>query len=324
MANERTNNIKLGIFVLSGVAVLVLGLYLLGLKGDLFSRTIDVSARFGEVNGLREGNNVRYAGIDVGTVKAITIVSDTEVVVDMMVRRDAAAHIRLNAVASIASDGLMGNKLVSIEPLTGTSGPLIDGSVLNTSPGLDTDAMLRVLGTSNDNLVAITGDLRELTRKLNTEKGPVSLFTDTSIAKDMRAVVAELHSTAANASEITGRVNSLVQELQAGKGAFGLLLSDPTSEQQVRDLLGTLSSVSDTLQNVSGHISRFSQGLETPGGLGHTLTRDTSVARDLKRAVANMDSSAATLNEDLHALQRNWFFRKFFKEKKREEEKKKR
>ncbi|MBL0044396.1 MAG: MCE family protein [Flavobacteriales bacterium] len=69
---------------------------------------------------------------DVGTVKAITIVSDTEVVVDMMVRRDAAAHIRLNAVASIASDGLMGNKLVSIEPLTGTSGPLIDGSVLNT------------------------------------------------------------------------------------------------------------------------------------------------------------------------------------------------
>ncbi|MBL0044397.1 MAG: hypothetical protein IPP33_08380 [Flavobacteriales bacterium] len=70
-----------------------------------------------------------------------------------------------------------------------------------------------------------------------------------------------------------------MQELQAGKGAFGLLLSDPTSEQQVRDILGTLSSVSDTLQIVSGHISRFSQGLETPGGLGHTLTRDTSVAR---------------------------------------------
>ena len=72
MAAERVNNLKLGIFVLAGTVVLVLSLYLLGLKRDLFSRTMDVSARFDEVSGLRTGNNVRYAGIDVGTVEAIT------------------------------------------------------------------------------------------------------------------------------------------------------------------------------------------------------------------------------------------------------------
>jgi sporulation protein YlmC with PRC-barrel domain len=99
MANESTNTLKLGIFVLAGTAVLVLGLYLLGAKRDLFSRTLDVSAEFKQVNGLRVGNNVRYAGIDVGTVQDITIMSDTLVVVQMMIRRDDAAHIRTDAVA---------------------------------------------------------------------------------------------------------------------------------------------------------------------------------------------------------------------------------
>jgi hypothetical protein len=96
------------------------------------------------------------------------------------------------------------------------------------------------------------------------------------------------------------------------------LVSDPAAEQQVRNLLGTLASVSDSLSRVSGDISKFSQGLNAPGGLGHTLTRDTAVVADVKRVVANLDTSSATLSEDLRALQRNWFFRRYFREKGRD------
>lgn len=321
MAAERVNNLKLGIFVLAGTVVLVLSLYLLGLKRDLFSRTMDVSARFDEVSGLRTGNNVRYAGIDVGTVEAITIVNDTEVVVDMLIRLDAATHIRTNAMARIASDGLMGNQLVSIEPGDGSGPPLVDGTVLRSIKGLDTDAMLRTLNSSNDNLVTITNDLRELTHRMNTEKGPLSLLSDTSVAGDVRTALHEMVDAAGNAREITARVNELVRDLQAGKGALGALVSDPAAEQQVRELLGTLVSVSDSLSRVSGDISRFSQGLSAPGGLGHTLTRDTAVVADVKRVVANLDTSSATLSEDLRALQRNWFFRRYFREKEKRQEK---
>lgn len=321
MAAERVNNLKLGIFVLAGTAVLVLSLYLLGLKRDLFSRTMDVCARFDKVSGLRTGNNVRYAGIDVGTVEAITIVNDTEVVVDMLIRLDAATHIRTSAMARIASDGLMGNQLVSIEPGDGPGSPLVDGTVLRSIKGLDTDAMLRTLNSSNDNLVTITNDLRELTHRMNTEKGPLSLLSDTSVAGDVRAALNGMVDAAANAREITARVNGLVRDLQAGKGALGALVSDPAAEQQVRNLLGTLASVSDSLSRVSGDISKFSQGLNAPGGLGHTLTRDTAVVADVKRVVANLDTSSATLSEDLRALQRNWFFRRYFREKEKRQEK---
>lgn len=317
MANESTNTLKLGIFVLMGTAVLVLGLYLLGAKRDLFSRTVDISAEFKQVNGLRVGNNVRYAGIDVGTVVEITIMSDTLVVVDMMIRRKDAVHIRTDAVAEIASDGLMGNKLVNIVPGEGSGGPLEDGTVLASAPGLDTDAMLRTLGTSNENLMAITNDLRELAGRLNSEKGLLTFLTDTVLVADVRTVVADVRGAAANANEITQRTNALVKDLQAGKGALGALVSDPAAEEQVRRMLANLQHVSDSLMAVTRELGRFAGGLTTKGGLGHTLTRDTAVVADVKRTIANLDTSAATLSEDLRALQRNWFFRKYFKEKER-------
>ncbi|MBK7271571.1 MAG: MCE family protein [Flavobacteriales bacterium] len=321
MANERTNTFKLGIFVLAGTAVLVLALYLLGSKRNLFNRTLDVTAEFKDVNGLRAGSNVRYAGIDVGTVVDIMIMSDTQVVVEIILRRDMAEHIRMNAIATVASDGLMGNKLLNIVPGEGDAGPLTDGAVLATSAGVDTDAMLRTLGTSNDNIVAITGDLRALASRLNSEEGVLTLLTDTLLVKDVRSVVIDVRGAAANANEITQRANALVRELQAGKGALGALISDPAAEQQVRQLLGNLQHVSDSLVLVSHQLAHFAGGLNKEGGLGHTLTGDTAVATDVKRVIANLDTSAATLSEDLRALQRNWFFRKYFKEKKKEEEK---
>jgi len=318
MANERTNTFKLGLFVLAGTAVLVLALYLLGSKRNLFNRTLDVSAEFKDVNGLRAGSNVRYAGIDVGTVVDIMIVSDTQVVVELMIRRDMAEHIRTNAIAMVASDGLMGNKLMNIVPGEGDGGPLTDDVVLATSAGVDTDAMLHTLGTSNENLVAITGDLRELASRLNSEQGVLTMLTDTLLVKDVRSVVRDIRGAATNANEITQRANALVRDLQAGKGALGVLIGDPAAEQQVRLVLGDLQHLSDSLVLVSHQLARFAEGLNKEGGLGHTLTGDTAVATSVERVIANLDTSAATLSEDLRALQRNWFFRKYFKEKAKE------
>lgn len=317
MEEEKGNTVKLGLFVLAGTIVLLLGLYVLGSKRDLFSRTIAITAHFGQVSGLRVGNNVRYAGIDVGTVESITILSDTDVVVGMKVKIDAAEHIRTNAVVSIASDGLMGNQLVKIEPGVGKADLLSDGAVLRSTVAVDTDAMLRTLDASGNNLVAITTDLRELVRRINSETGLVALFTDTTLVKNIRVTVEQVRGAAAHANELTGRTNAVIRDLEAGKGALGVLVGDPAAEQQVRTVLENLQHVSDSLALVSVELARFSSGLNSEGGLVHTLTRDTAVVSDMKRMIANLDTSAATLSEDLRALQHNWFFRKYFKQKAR-------
>ena len=114
MAKETSKNIRLGIFVLAGTAFLIVALYFIGNKQNLFGSTFKISAQFNNVNGLMIGNNVRFSGIDVGTVESVEIINDSMVNVVMIIEKDVQKFIRKNAVASVGTDGLMGNKLVNI------------------------------------------------------------------------------------------------------------------------------------------------------------------------------------------------------------------
>jgi phospholipid/cholesterol/gamma-HCH transport system substrate-binding protein len=85
--------------------------------------------------------------------------------------------------------------------------------------------------------------------------------------------------------------------------------------------LENLQHVSDSLEIAMSNFSRFSGALNTSGGLAHTLVVDTAVARDVRGTLTRLDTSAVLLNEDLRALQRNWLFRRYFKEQAKEQEK---
>lgn len=314
MATKKGDNVRLGVFVLAGSALLIVGLYMLGAKQDLFQRTVGVSTTFQHAGGLRPGNNVRYAGINVGTVKDVRIINDSSVLVTMAIREKEALFIRDNAVASLGSDGLMGNKLVNIGPGGGEGNPITDGAELASSVPLDTDQMMRTLDRTNLNMAAITDDLRELSARINSPGGLLHILSDTLLADDVRTSLADLQRSVAHVRNATANVDAMLADVNAGKGVLGMLVSDPAAEQQVRDWLTTMQQLADSLSNASAEVDRFAKGLNTPGGLAHTLTQDTAVAGDVRRTVSQLERSSVTLEEDLKALQSNWFFRKYFKE----------
>ena len=318
MAEENSQRIKLGLFVLGGTLLLVLALYLMGTRKDLFSRAISISSELQEVGGLRTGNNVRYAGIDVGIVDVIEIINDTVVRVYMDIRTEHAEHIRTNALASVGTDGLIGNKLVNILPGAGTGTPITDGDVLGSVPSLDTDAMMRTLDRTNGNLAAITDDLRLVSQRMNDPKNFVGMLTDTAMGSVVRDAVYQLNLAAGNARSLTEGVNSLVADLESGKGALGVLLTDRAAEADVRRMLSELHSAADTLGLAIGRIDRFSQSLESDKGLVHTLVRDTALATNVRQMMIRLDTTTLLLNGDLRALQRNFLLRKYFKEKEKQ------
>jgi phospholipid/cholesterol/gamma-HCH transport system substrate-binding protein len=319
MSGKKGDHLRLGLFVLAGTAVLVVGMYMLGSKRNLFTRTVEVRTAFHNAGGLQPGNNVRYAGINVGTVEGVRILNDTAVEVTLMIRAKDSEYIMDNAIASLGSDGLMGNKLVNIGPGAGAGRPITDGTVLASSVPLDTDLMMRTVNRTNENLADITDNLRELAERINTPGSLVHLLSDTVLSTDLKTSLSELRGAATYARSVTQNVDKIMSDVRAGKGALGILVSDPATEQQVRDWLGTMQSLADSLASASANIDRFASGLNTPGGLAHTVTRDTAVAGDVRRTVAQLERSSITLEENLKALQRNWFFRKYFKEKAREE-----
>ena len=97
MGAENLRYVRLGVFIIAGTALLVTALYLIGNKQNLFGSTFRVSAQFHDVNGLMKGNNVRFGGIDVGTVESVEIITDTSVNVVMVIEDDIQQFIKKNA-----------------------------------------------------------------------------------------------------------------------------------------------------------------------------------------------------------------------------------
>jgi phospholipid/cholesterol/gamma-HCH transport system substrate-binding protein len=319
MASKPGDHIRLGLFVLAGSVLLVVGLYMLGSKRNLFRSTVEISTHFHNAGGLRPGNNVRYAGINVGTVEGVRILNDTSVLVTMAIREQDAEYIRDNAIASLGTDGLMGNKLVNIAPGEGNGNAIEDGIILASSIPLDTDQMMRTLDRTNMNMAAITDDLKELSERLTRPGGIVHMLSDSVLAMDMRRSITDLQRSVDHVRSATGSVDAMLADVKDGKGVLGMLVSDPATEQQVRDGLAAMQRMADTLAHASAQVDRFVVSLNTPGGIAYVLAQDTAAANDVRRTMANLEKSSGTLEENLRALQRNFLFRKYFREKAREE-----
>ena len=100
---------------------------------------------------LQEGNNVRFSGINVGYVKKIEIINDMLINVEMNIDKSAMKFIKKNAVASIASDGLVGNMIVNITPNSGNVALAKSGDILKAEERLTTEDLLKTINKTNNN-----------------------------------------------------------------------------------------------------------------------------------------------------------------------------
>ena len=100
MKTQTTDSVKLGIFVLTGIVVLILTLYMIGKNRGMFTDSFELKTHFRAVNGLISGNNVRYAGIEIGAVESVVFLNDTTMEVNMNIQTKMRGIIRRNVVAS--------------------------------------------------------------------------------------------------------------------------------------------------------------------------------------------------------------------------------
>jgi phospholipid/cholesterol/gamma-HCH transport system substrate-binding protein len=186
MRKEVYRNIRLGVFVIVGLLFLIIGLYLVGNNKNMFNSTFQLHTSFSDVGGLQTGNNVRYAGINVGTVENITIVNDTTIEVSMVIVKKMKTFLRKNCIAAIGTDGLVGSKLVNIDPGTVDSPLIAEGDYIPSLKAVDTEKMLRTLELTNQNIATISGNLKAVTENITKSRGTLyTLLMDTSMAASM-------------------------------------------------------------------------------------------------------------------------------------------
>lgn len=201
--------IKTGTFVLVSLLLLLILIFLIGKQKNMFGGTFAVSANFKNISGLKEGNYVRYAGINVGTVDNIGIINDTTVVVGMILQKDIHPYVKEDVTASIGSDGLMGDKLVVISSGSFSSPVVKEGGKLKSSNPVDVDRIVNNLSKISDNAETLTGSLANVMSKIENGEGSFGrLVNSDKLVRNLEGTLSKaqqtvgtVQKTAANATE---------------------------------------------------------------------------------------------------------------------------
>jgi phospholipid/cholesterol/gamma-HCH transport system substrate-binding protein len=219
MKTTSGQKIKIGVFTMAGIAVLVLAIFLIGSHKSLFNATFNVHGLFKNVNGLQVGNNVRFAGINVGVVASIAIKTDSSVDVTLTMNDDVKKFIKKDAKLSIGSDGLMGDKLVVIAPGGGISNePVSGGEQLAVVNPLDVDKIINKFTKIADNAGDLVEGLAQILKKVNSGKGSIGrLLNNDKMARNMESTVKQAQSTMQTVKTSTGTLN---EDLKAAQGNF--------------------------------------------------------------------------------------------------------
>lgn len=304
--------LRVGLFVLVGLLILAVGiLYVTGI--NVLGPKYRLYTYLPEVSGLTPGAVVRLDGVEVGNVEAIRIVTpkpgapinkNRNIEVQMRIDRRYQDYIRTDSTASLVTEGLLGNRYVTItRGITGA--PLQDKAEVT---GREEKAIKEVVERSADvmaNLEALSTDVRELIAGVQQGRGSLGKFlTDDRVYAHLNNILAKGDQMVTNIQEGQGtlgklvatdelyqkadsavtRVDDVVADVQAGKGTIGKLIYDPS----------LFNSAKDTIEKTNAVMTDVRAGKGTLG----KLATDESLYTNMRDTSAQLATASAKLNDN--------------------------
>ena len=188
--------IRLGAFVAGGLVLFILAVFVIGKQKNLFNPVFKLTAVFSNVSGLQVGNNIRFAGINVGIVDNIKIINDTSVKVNMLIRKNVREFIKTDCQVGIGSEGLIGDRLITITEGSSDAPVVKDGEQLVSREPVETDAIMASLQVTASNAEVISKELAEIMYKVNNGNGILSrLIQDSTMAVNLDATMLNLRKS---------------------------------------------------------------------------------------------------------------------------------
>jgi phospholipid/cholesterol/gamma-HCH transport system substrate-binding protein len=327
----------IGLFIILGTGLFAAVLFLIGNSHDVFGKHAEYYTEFSDIGGLPNGAQVRVSGFEAGEVKGIQVPADpnSKFRLKLQVRASTRGMIRADSVVSIKTEGIVGDKYISIEQGTKNAAAAQDGATLPSREPFDIGAMLErssaLLNNVDHSITDVRGRLDvaldSVTKTVNNVDGLV-----TAVQPDVRKM-------AANASQITGTLNDIVADLNAGRGPAGLFLKDEATRRQLEDTVSNIHQVSVNLNDASmrgDHIVADLESRDLVSSIKETLDNVQALSKELRGDIAralgpddlggdgasnirqtlsNLNRGTGNLADDTEALKHEFFFRGFFKKR---------
>ena len=324
------SQVRVGIFVLVAIAVLIF--LILNASGDInpFSKKLHVRARFADANGLREGSEVRLAGVRVGKVEEIKLLplSDApnaprvEVLMSIDSKIDnqpANQRIRSDSTATQGSPSLLGNEmLINISPGTSVGQPVADNAILPSSSSNTVNDFAKSGTDLAQRLSKLSDEISGIVRDVKDGKGTVGrLFTDEALYNNLNATIRETEDVIKqirsgdgsagrfindpalynNANEIAIQLRAIAADLRAGRGTAGKLLTD---DEFYNRLNRTADKLDRSVDQVNSMVTEINAGHGTLG----RLIKDEQIYNDARSAIARFNTTAERVDNLVAAAQR--------------------
>jgi phospholipid/cholesterol/gamma-HCH transport system substrate-binding protein len=271
--NIRWGELRVGLLVLVSIGVLIMLIF--AVSGDLsfFKSRTTYRTRLAGAEGLKKGDEVRLAGVRVGSVTSVDfdaipqdLSATSAVIVSMEVDGDIAKErIREDSFVILRQVGLLGGQYLDITPGTAQSSSLPEGAFIQ---GKAQTSIEQVVASSDDLLQGfkkLSNNLNEITDTINSGEGTIGRFVNDE------ALYVNINKTVLEAQE-------LMRKIRDGEGTAGKLINDPALYNNLTATVNSLKSLSDDL----------SAGKGTAG----KLLKDEELYRNMNSAVAKLNTTA--------------------------------
>ena len=194
--------VRLGLFIAGGILLFVVVIFIIGKQKNLFNPVYKLTTNFNNVSGLQVGNNIRFSGINVGTVDNIKIINDSTVQVDMLIRKSVQQFIKADCEAAIGSAGIIGDRILVITQGSYDTPLAQDGQQIVSKEPVEPDAIMASLQVTADNAAIVSDQLAEIMIKINSGNGTLGrLIQDSTIANNINQTIVNLRKSSKGLNE---------------------------------------------------------------------------------------------------------------------------
>ena len=340
---NTSRRVILGAFVAAGVFLFALGLFWIGDRRQLFSDSIELEANFMNVSGLARGAIVRVAGADSGEVVNIGVPNEPGQAfrVRFRVTSNLQPILREDSVASIQTDGLVGNKFLQVAAGTANAPEAAPGSTIRGREPIEVGDLMQRMNELALSGTQVVADIRSgITRTIDAL---LDLNAETTGVIDQ--IGDEIASITNTGEGIVTNIGAMVEDARAGQGSLGRILTDGALYDEMRaaaneaqQTIANMRAVSDDFRAISVDFRELdlNQRIDRVGANVESLTREAAeftekateliqtfqgttgpggLMADVRRTLDNTNRAMANMVDNTEALKRNWFFRGFFNDR---------
>ena len=333
---EANKKFMVGLFVAGTLLLFALGLFLIGNSTQLFTKSFQVKADFSKVTGLQVGSKVRVAGMDAGAITMIEVPSHPSAKFRVHVRIIETMHpiVRQDSIATIQTDGLLGNKFLEVDAGTEGSQLAMKESLIQSKEPFDwtdlIDQMSETVKTVNVLMAGVKDEVLTAVANISDTAKSANLLIKTA-TPHVRGILESSNRISANIREISDGVRE-------GRGAVGALFNDEQLAEDVktavRDTGKAVKNLRETSESAKKIVAKVEDSEIVPEVRKtiqnmEQITRQVKeavdkfqsasgeggVAENLQRALADAHEAMSDLSEDTEALKHNFLFRGYFKKR---------